>query len=158
MPEKINLLLAEDEPDVTEAYAEVLVMEGIRCRTSDNILTAIKIVEAGFSPDVAIIDGLLPGGRSGGFERESFGLDGGFLLCNWLLKNFSPMCRTIIWCGMEDFRLQAQRAGAWAYVVKPISLTEVPELWSAIKQGALLPQEMGHPTRKFSREDERMPD
>ena len=158
MTEKIKLLLAEDELVDADIYTEKFNMKGFICRTATNVFAAVKTVEDGFSPEVAIIDALLPEGGTRMIETESYGLAGGLLVCNWLVKNYSSRCRTIMWCGLGGFRWQAQRAGAWAYVVKPTHLEYIPELWEAINRGALLPSEMGKPTRKFSRKDEKLPD
>ena len=56
------ILLVEDEPDVRETLAEVLVGEGFRVTAVADLSSAIQAIESGPLPDLALIDYRLPDG------------------------------------------------------------------------------------------------
>ena len=57
---RINVLIVDDERDIRETLGELLVDEGFGVEAAWNGETALARLEAGFRPDVIILDLMMP--------------------------------------------------------------------------------------------------
>jgi CheY-like chemotaxis protein len=58
---KQRVLVVDDEPDVRDTTAEVLVLAGHAAATAADGAEALRRMDEGFAPDVVLLDLLMPG-------------------------------------------------------------------------------------------------
>ncbi|MBI5640540.1 MAG: sigma-54-dependent Fis family transcriptional regulator [Nitrospirae bacterium] len=125
-----RLLIVEDEETLCESLKRVLVREGYSVDTVDNAEAAIGIFEEGFY-DLIITDIILPG------------ITGIELLKK--IKERLPEQIVIIMTAYASLEtaVEALRAGAYDYVVKPVMHEEIKQIVrNALRQGALLEENL----------------
>lgn len=106
-----RVLVVEDEPDLREALAEYLHMEGMSCRAAGTLAQAEACLRAQ-AVDVLLLDLGLP--------------DGDGLV--WLNRHGLPPETTVIIVSARNSpvsRVSGLRAGAYAYLTKPFLPEEV---------------------------------
>lgn len=125
---RIRVLIAEDEPGVRRALAELITGEASLelVATAGHAHQAVELAQA-HSPDVALIDVKMPGG---GGQRAARGI-----------RSFSPQTRVLALSAYNDRGsvLEMLRAGAVGYLVKGSSARQIVEAIraTALGQGAL---------------------
>ena len=120
-----KLLIVEDEETLRESLERVLVREGYEVESAVSAETALKIVE-GSSYDLIITDIILPG------------IDGIELLRKIRERSQDQVVIIITAYGSLETAVEALRAGAYDYVVKPIIHEEIKQIVkNALKQRAL---------------------
>lgn len=144
MSDRINIIVAEDEPIVRNGVRRALQERGHHCEAVGTQGEVVKLIDRGFFPEVALIDVLLPEGRiTRDFDNEMWGLTAGMRLAAFVKKEVD-YCRIIISTGLDDYRGQAQQIGAWGYLCKPTHNFGV--LFDILGQGYLKGDEIGKPT------------
>jgi DNA-binding response OmpR family regulator len=111
-----QVLLIEDEPNIIEAIKFILSREGWTVHTHSNGETAAQAVRDR-SPDVVILDAMLPG-RSGYDILRELREGGGTEQLPVLMLTAR---------GQSRDREMAERAGASQFMTKPFSNSEVLE-------------------------------
>ena len=125
---RIRVLIAEDEPGVRQALAELIAGEGSLelVGAAGHALQAVELAET-HRPDVALVDVKMPGG---GGQRAATGI-----------KSSSPQTRVLALSAYDDRTsvLEMLRAGAVGYLVKGSSPRQIVEAIqaTALGQGAL---------------------
>ena len=61
MEEKRNVLVVEDERNLRETTAELVALAGHDVATAADGAEALSVIAGGFSPDVVVLDLLMPG-------------------------------------------------------------------------------------------------
>lgn len=116
-----QVLLIEDEPNIIEAIKFILSREGWQVHAHSNGETAVQAVRDR-SPDVVILDAMLPG-RSG------------FDILRDLREDIDTARLPILMLtarGQTKDREMAERAGASRFMTKPFSNAEVLEAVRAL--------------------------
>lgn len=108
---KRRILLAEDNPTISEVLADNLTFEGYEVRCVDDGRAAVKAA-AEFLPDLVILDIMLPG------------LDG-LEVCRQLRPRSHMAIMMLTALGDKDDRIRGLNLGADDYVTKPFHLEEV---------------------------------
>lgn len=103
-----RVLLVDDERLVRQIYSDYLVAEGYEVVTAESAQSAIKLLEPG-RYEVVVCDLVLP--------------DGDGLAVLDRAKRVDPECEVVMITGLERVEpaVQALRAGASDYLVKPVS-------------------------------------
>jgi signal transduction histidine kinase len=113
---RITVLIAEDEPSVRDALADLITMERSLdlVGAAEDADQAIEIARA-HHPDVALLDVKMPGGGGPRASRQ--------------IREFSPQTRVVALSAYEDRTtvLEMLRAGAAGYLVKGTSAGEIVE-------------------------------
>jgi len=109
-----QVLLIEDEPNIIEAIKFILSRDGWRVHTHSNGETAVATVHER-SPDVVILDAMLPGKSGYDILRE--------LRENQETADLPVLMLTAR--GQTKDRERAERAGASRFMTKPFSNAEV---------------------------------
>jgi len=125
-----RLLIVEDEETLCESLKRVLTKDGYTVDTVDNAEAAVAIFEEGFY-DLIITDIILPG------------ITGIELLKK--IKERLPDQIVIIMTAYASLEtaVEALRAGAYDYVVKPVMHEEIKQIVkNALRQGALLEENL----------------
>ena len=114
---KATVLVVDDNAALRENLAEILIGAGHDVRATDSGERALELVRDGV--DVALVDLKLP-------DQDGTALAG-------KLKDAWPDCEVILLTGFAtvESAAAAVRAGAWAYLVKPVA---VPELLTTVEQ------------------------
>lgn len=116
-----QVLLIEDEPNIIEAIKFILSREGWQVHAHSNGETAVQAVRDR-SPDVVILDAMLPGRSGFDILRD--------------LREDSDTARLPILMltarGQTKDREMAERAGASRFMTKPFSNAEVLEAVRAL--------------------------
>jgi len=109
-----HVLLIEDEPNIIEAISFILRQEGFRVSThSDGIRAVAEINDQ--SPDLVILDVMLPGRSGFDILRELRGQDATQALPVLMLSAK----------GQSKDKLAAQSLGVSQYMTKPFSNSEM---------------------------------
>lgn len=116
-----QVLLIEDEPNIIEAIKFILSREGWQVHAHSNGETAVQAVRDR-SPDVVILDAMLPG-RSGFDILRDLREDSGTARLPILMLTAR---------GQTKDREMAERAGASRFMTKPFSNAEVLEAVRAL--------------------------
>lgn len=110
-----KLLILEDERDIREMLAFCMQQAGYEIEQAATAERAHAILKEGFSPDLILVDWMLPGASGLEFTRK-------------LKKDSAHQDTPVIMLtarGEEDDRVQGLEAGADDYVVKPFSPREL---------------------------------
>lgn len=105
---KYKVLFIDDDAFIQEMYSVKFSQAGFDAKFASDVDAAIKILEEGFKPDVAVFDLIMPGKSGFDFMREGKSknlLDDVVLI---VLSNQSEK---------EDFKV-AQELGASEYIIK----------------------------------------
>lgn len=62
---RAHVLIVEDDPDIREALAEAVRLEGFTVETVDHGVAALKRLRTGSRPDAVLLDYMLPGMTGG---------------------------------------------------------------------------------------------
>lgn len=110
--EKINILLVDDEPDVTRILSKRLGRRGYECQTAANGQEAVDAM-AQFAFGVIIMDVKMPV------------MDGMSAL--QIIHARWPKTQIILLSGHADMQLavQAMSEGAFGYLMKPVDIDEL---------------------------------
>lgn len=120
-----RLLIVEDEETLRESLARVFLREGYEVHTVDNAEAALKIAE-GTSYDLIITDIILPG------------INGIELLKKCREQNQEQVVVVITAFASLETAVEALRAGAYDYVIKPIIHEEIKRVVrNALRERAL---------------------
>ncbi len=146
MSDKVSMLLVDDEPLIRKSGKWLIENKGFRCIIAGNEAEAVKKIENGFIPEVALIDFLIPVGNitRERYEGELHGLTGGLRLAKFIQQETNGRCRTILVTGLMDYRIHAQEGGVWGYCSKPVEDWDL--LIEILGKGFLESSEMGKPT------------
>src|SRR3990167_5233033 len=108
---KPNLLIVDDEEPFREDLARLLRRRGFECRTTGDIEAAIETVRA-LGPCLVLCDVVMPGGGALALLREIGGTPeaGVFVMTAF---------------GSLETAMEAFRAGAVDYLLKPLNVDEV---------------------------------
>jgi DNA-binding response OmpR family regulator len=112
---KLKVLLVDDEVEFVSTISERLSSRGIDASTASSGEEALYFIEAD-PPDVIVLDVMMPGTR--GTELLK------------LIKQEYPLVRVILLTGGEVStreRMEGMRAGAFDYLMKPLSIEELME-------------------------------
>jgi two-component system, NtrC family, response regulator AtoC len=114
-----NILLVDDEPGMLRYIRTLLEVDSYRVETATNGTEALDRVEKGLSPDLVLLDLLMPG------------IDG--LQTLEQLRKIKPSMKVVMLSCVSDTRkvVQAIRLGAQDYLTKPF---QKAELDTVIKQ------------------------
>ena len=115
MLEDISVLVVDDEPYYREKIKTLLGDSNIRCALVSSVSEAMGAMEAGFIPDVAIVDWHIP--QISGAEDKIYDLDG-FALSREILKNREGRTRVIITSMLSLKNIEAEYSKAWGYYCK----------------------------------------
>jgi signal transduction histidine kinase len=121
-PDKINVLIADDEDSLRSTIAAWLGDEGFDVEQAGDGLEAIKKVQ-GKDFDIALLDIKMPGAN-------------GLEVLRFIKKNSNPT-EVVMMTGMSDVSMavEAMKLGAKEYLTKPVDLDQlVPQLRSLIKK------------------------
>lgn len=108
---KRRVLIAEDNPTISEVLADNLAFEGFEVRCVDDGRAAVRAA-ADFLPDLVILDIMLPG------------MDG-LEVCRELRPRPHMAIMMLTALGDKDDRIRGLNLGADDYVTKPFHLEEV---------------------------------
>jgi len=111
-----HVLLIEDEPNIIEAISFILMRDGWQVDTHSDGLDAVEVVRS-LSPDLLILDVMLPGRSGYDILRDLRGLEGFATLPVLMLTAR----------GQVKDREMAERSGASRFMSKPFSNSEVLE-------------------------------
>jgi DNA-binding response OmpR family regulator len=111
-----HVLLIEDEPNIIEAISFILMRDGWKVDTHSDGLDAVEVVRS-LSPDLLILDVMLPGRSGYDILRDLRGLDG--------FQTLPVLMLTAR--GQVKDREMAERIGASRFMTKPFSNSEVLE-------------------------------
>lgn len=113
MPTPYNILVVDDEPDMLRYLRTLLEADGYRVDTANSGAEALDRVRSGFSPDLIMLDTLMPG------------LDG--LQTLEMLNQVKPGLRVFMLSCQTDPRtiVQAMHLGARDYIAKPFQKAEL---------------------------------
>jgi DNA-binding response OmpR family regulator len=112
---KLKVLLVDDEVEFISTILERLSSRGIDARTASSGEEALFFIEAD-PPDVIVLDVMMPGTR--GTELLK------------LIRQEYPLVQVILLTGGEVStreRMEGMRAGAFDYLMKPLSIEELME-------------------------------
>ena len=112
---KLKVLLVDDEVEFISTISERLSSRGIDASTASSGEEALYLIEAD-PPDVVVLDVMLPGTR--GTELLK------------LIKQEYPLVQVILLTGGDVStreRMEGMRAGAFDYLMKPLSIEELME-------------------------------
>lgn len=113
-----KILVVDDEPALTVAFARKLRREGYECATAGSGEEALKRLES-YRPDLVISDVRMPGMSGLDLLKE--------------IKHRDPALKVILTTAYAhiEFVVEALRHGVDDYLVKPFSLSERPEVKSS---------------------------
>ena len=113
MTEKAKILLVDDEPGMLRYIKTLLEVEDHHVATASTGEEAIEIVEKGMTPDLVLLDLLMPG------------IDGLETLQN--LRKLRPAVKVVMLSCVNDTKkvVQAIRLGASDYITKPFQKAEL---------------------------------
>ncbi|MDT8368966.1 MAG: sigma-54 dependent transcriptional regulator [Longimicrobiales bacterium] len=122
-----RILIVDDEEGLREALADKLRADGFEVETADSAETALARVNR-VDPDLVLTDLRMPG--ISGLELTA------------RLRENRPRTDVIVMTGHEDMSsaVDAMKAGAFDYLVKPVRLAEV----TALVERCLREQELDH--------------
>jgi DNA-binding response OmpR family regulator len=112
---KLKVLLVDDEVEFISTISERLSSRGIDASTASSGEEALYLIETD-PPDVIVLDVMMPGTR--GTELLK------------LIKQEYPLVQVILLTGGEVStreRIEGMRAGAFDYLMKPLSIEELME-------------------------------
>jgi len=113
MTDKAKILLVDDEPGMLRYIKTLLEVEDHQVATASTGEEALAIVEKGMSPDLVLLDLLMPG------------IDGLETLEN--LRKLRPGMKVVMLSCVSDTKkvVQAIRLGATDYITKPFQKAEL---------------------------------
>lgn len=133
-----RVLLVEDDPNIRELLTASLELSGFSARGSADAGAALGEL-TGFTPDIAVVDVMLPGRSGLDLVRDLRGV----------LPDL-PVLLLTARGGVED-RLAGLRAGADDYVTKPFSLDEVLlRLKAILKRTGTRPESDEEPELRYA--------
>jgi two-component system KDP operon response regulator KdpE len=106
-----NILVVDDEPQITRVLKTTLSSKGYAIRTASDGDEAVEVMKA-WSPDMVITDLRMP--NMNGLE-----------LCRYVRKNSAIPIIVLSVKGEEKIKIEALDAGADDYVTKPFSVDEL---------------------------------
>jgi DNA-binding NtrC family response regulator len=116
MTDKAKILLVDDEPGMLRYIKTLLEVEEHQVATASTGEAALEIVEKGLTPDLVLLDLLMPG------------IDGLETLEN--LRKLRPNVKVVILSCVSDTKkvVQAIRLGATDYITKPFQKAELDNI------------------------------
>jgi DNA-binding NtrC family response regulator len=116
MTDKAKILLVDDEPGMLRYIKTLLEVEEHQVATASTGEEALEIVEKGLTPDLVLLDLLMPG------------IDGLETLEN--LRKLRPSVKVVILSCVNDTKkvVQAIRLGATDYITKPFQKAELDNI------------------------------
>ena len=109
--DKRNILVVDDEPQITRVLKTTLSSKGYAIRTASDGDEAVRVLKD-WSPDMVITDLRMP--NMGGLE-----------LCRYVRKNSAIPIIVLSVKGEEQIKVEALDAGADDYITKPFSVNEL---------------------------------
>ena len=108
-PRRSRILLADDDPGVLACLCDMLDDETYEISTAENGLQAVDLVQAGFVPDLVLMDVLMPQ------------QDGITALAR--LKQIDPAMKVVMLSGMTEIAMVVRsiKMGALDYLTKPFT-------------------------------------
>lgn len=127
------ILLAEDDPDLRDAFELALRREGYDVISTGNGLRAVELADE-FEPAVVLVELLLPG-------------QSGFQVAHTIKERFGDRVRVLAMSGFTSrpHRAYAEASGAEGFLAKPFSETA---LLNAIAMVYPVPHAQREPRRK----------
>jgi DNA-binding response OmpR family regulator len=119
-PPRGRVLVVEDDPTTCELVRRILVRAGYEVATVADGSEAL-LESKRFSPDVMILDLMLPSTDPGGGQFDGFGV------LQWLNTRVSKLIPTIVLTCRQDeaSRRQAASLGAGKYLTKPFQTQDL---------------------------------
>ena len=124
---KRNILVVDDEPQITRVLKTTLSSQGYGIRTADDGKQALQEMK-GWSPDLVITDLRMP--KMGGLE-----------LCRAIRSESSVPIIVLSVKGEETIKVEALDAGADDYITKPFNVNELLARVRAALRRATVPFE-----------------
>ncbi len=124
MPEKLRVLIADDNQDAAETLAMLLALEGCEVRTAYDGRAAVSLAQL-FRPQVALLDIAMPKLDGCATARALRQQRGGPELCLIALSGR----------GQEQDKRQSEAAGFTAHLTKPVDLTRLRKLLTQAAHG-----------------------
>jgi DNA-binding NtrC family response regulator len=134
-----RVLVVEDDGDLRNLLVETLTRWGYHVTAAGNGAEAVALLE-GRLFDVALLDIWLPGKDGLQLLEEIKGRDGALEV---VMMTGDPMVSTAV---------QALKAGAYDYLIKPLNFEELRPLMSQLIERRFLKQEVGSLRAKLGRE------
>lgn len=114
-PNSLSVLVVDDYPDSADATAQLIEVFGYTARAAGSCRAALEAVAAGFAPDVALLDLMLPDG-------DGYGLAGD--LCRALARR--PVLVAV--SGLTGQEQRCRAAGFDHVLAKPAAPDELRAL------------------------------
>lgn len=132
---KHNILVVDDEPQITRVLKTTLSAQGYGTRTASDGEQALQVMES-WAPDLIITDLRMPN------------IDG-LELCRRIRKDSRVPIIVLSVKGEESIKVEALDAGADDYITKPFSVNELLARVRATFRRALIPEQSDQPIIEF---------
>jgi len=132
---KHNILVVDDEPQITRVLKTTLSAQGYGTRTASDGEQALQIMES-WAPDLIITDLRMP--NVDGLE-----------LCRRVRKDSRVPIIVLSVKGEESIKVEALDAGADDYITKPFSVNELLARVRATFRRTLIPEQSDQPIIEF---------